>query len=463
MGAQISAKLNHKASADNSTGGVNFDDFHVLRVIGKGSFGKVCIVQKRDTGRMYAMKYMNKSQCLEKKAIKNVVREMSILRHLEHPFLVNLWFSFQDEEDWFMVVDVLLGGDLRYHLQQNVFFGEESIRLFLCEIASALDYLKSQHILHRDVKPENVILDEDGHAHLTDFNIATVLKDGEMAVSVSGTKPYMAPEVYRCAIDSEACYDYKVDWWSLGVCIFELSTGLRPYDIHSFTSAEDCLRLFEMPLVFPKPVNHRIRDAIYELMQVNARRRPSSLEEIKSLKIIKDSNWSAILRKELKPLFVPPRDHLNCDPSLELEEMIMESKPLHKKKKRLMKQRSQPDFFLNSVTSSVGVLNFESCQQLSQHAETLEEFVPYNRESWLAEEERRLKEEKWEKELLEAMEASSHSPTPTSNQETRQDLLSRSRSMREQSISSIFKEPPQAASHSLVSTPLCPRHKLISE
>lgn len=75
----------------------------------------------------------------------------------------------------------------------------------------------------------------------------------------------VAPEVYRCAIDSEACYDYKVDWWSLGVCIFELSTGLRPYDIHSFTSAEDCLQLFETPVIFPKPVSYRVRDAIYEV------------------------------------------------------------------------------------------------------------------------------------------------------------------------------------------------------
>ena len=97
--------------------------------------------------------------------------------------------------------------------------------------------------------------------------------------------------------------------------------------------------------------------------------------------------------------------------------------------------------------------------------ETLEEFEPFNRESWLMEQERRLKEEKWEKELLEAMEASSYSPPPTSSQENRQDLLSitRSRSMREQSISSIIKEPSSAVSHSLVNTPLCPRHKLNSE
>jgi len=259
-----------------------------------------------------------------------------------------------------------------------------------------------------------------------------------------------APEVYRCAIDSEACYDYRADWWSLGVCIFELSTGSRPFDIHSITSPEDCLRLFEAPVAFPKHVGHHVREAISVLMQVNARRRPSSLEEIKSLKIIRDSSWSAILRKEVKPLFVPPRGHLNCDPSLELEEMIMESKPLHKKKKRLMKQRSQSDFFQNSVTSAV--FDFESRKHLLHHMTALEEFVPFNRASWLMEQERRLKEEKWEKELLDAMEASCYPPPePTSAAPIGQQATNRSRSFR-QPCNNAVKMKEQCA--------VSPRHQL---
>ncbi|KFM59660.1 Serine/threonine-protein kinase 32C, partial [Stegodyphus mimosarum] len=171
---------------------VSLEDFQILRAIGKGSFGKVCIVQKNDTKKMYAMKYMNKRQCVEKGAFKNVLREIEILADLEHPFLVNLWFTFQDEEDMFMVVDLLLGGDLRYHLQQSNFtLGAESVRLYLCEIALALDYLRSKRILHRDIKPDNILIDEAGHAHVTDFNIATFIRDGEVVTSVSGTKPYM--------------------------------------------------------------------------------------------------------------------------------------------------------------------------------------------------------------------------------------------------------------------------------
>ncbi|KAM7158714.1 serine/threonine-protein kinase 32B isoform 2-T2 [Molossus nigricans] len=181
----------HQPAAFAEDEEVNFDHFQILRAIGKGSFGKVCIVQKRDTKKMYAMKYMNKQKCIERDEVRNVFRELRIMQGLEHPFLVNLWYSFQDEEDMFMVVDLLLGGDLRYHLQQDVHFTEGAVKLYICELALALDYLQSHRIIHRDIKPDNILLDEHGHVHITDFNIATVVKGAEKACSMAGTKPYM--------------------------------------------------------------------------------------------------------------------------------------------------------------------------------------------------------------------------------------------------------------------------------
>lgn len=124
-----------------------------------------------------------------------------------------------------MVVDLLLGGDLRYHLQQNVQFSEDTVRLYICEMALALDYLRSQHIIHRDVKPDNILLDEQGHAHLTDFNIATIIKDGERATALAGTKPYMAPEIFHSFVNGGTGYSFEVDWWSVGVMAYELLRG----------------------------------------------------------------------------------------------------------------------------------------------------------------------------------------------------------------------------------------------
>lgn len=126
------------------------------------------------------------------KAVKHIVQERKLLQQIEHPFLVNLRFAFQDDENMFMVLDLMLGGDLRYHLDRQHRFSEETVKLFIAEIGAALSYLHSEGIVHRDLKPDNILLDENGHFHLTDFNISTFLpKDGEFLRSMAGTPAYM--------------------------------------------------------------------------------------------------------------------------------------------------------------------------------------------------------------------------------------------------------------------------------
>uniref|UniRef100_A0A3B3S4L9 Serine/threonine kinase 32C n=1 Tax=Paramormyrops kingsleyae TaxID=1676925 RepID=A0A3B3S4L9_9TELE len=321
---------------------LNFDHFQILRAIGKGSFGKVCIVQKRDTEKMYAMKYMNKQQCIERDEVPNVFRELEILQDIEHVFLVNLWYSFQDEEDMFMVVDLLLGGDLRYHLQQNVQFSDEAVKLYLCEMALALDYLQSQHIIHRDIKPDNILLDEQGHAHLTDFNIATVIKDGERATALAGTKPYMAPEIFQSFVSGGTGYAFEVDWWSLGVTAYEVLRSLRPYEIHSTDPLEDLMQVFSTVSVFYAPTWPKdLVTLLRKLLTVNPEHRCSSLAQMQASACMSDVDWEAVYEKRAEAGFVPNKGRLHCDPTFELEEMILESRPLHKKKKRLAKSRSR--------------------------------------------------------------------------------------------------------------------------
>uniref|UniRef100_A0ABI7YGS1 Protein kinase domain-containing protein n=1 Tax=Felis catus TaxID=9685 RepID=A0ABI7YGS1_FELCA len=281
-------------------------------------------------------------------------------------------YSFQDEEDMFMVVDLLLGGDLRYHLQQNVHFTEGAVKLYICELALALEYLQRFHIIHRDIKPDNILLDEHGHVHITDFNIATIVKGAEKASSMAGTKPYMAPEVFQVYVEGGPGYSYPVDWWSLGITAYELLRGWRPYEIHSATPIDEILNMFKVERVHYSSTWCKGMVALLKkLLTKDPESRLSSLGDVQSAPYLADMNWDAVFEKALTPGFVPSKGRLNCDPTFELEEMILESRPLHKKKKRLAKNRSKDG------TKDSCPLN----GHLQQCLETVrKEFIIFNRE-----------------------------------------------------------------------------------
>lgn len=385
---------------------VNFDHFQILRAIGKGSFGKVCIVEKKDKpGQLYAMKYVHKIECTERGSLRNILREVNILSKLEHPFLANLWFSFQDEEDLFMICDLLLGGDLRYHIQHNVNFTEESVGLFIAEISLALDYLKNNNIIHRDIKPDNILLDENGHAHVTDFNVATVLENGQLATAMSGTRPYIAPEIYQCAETSnlnyknkKTGYSYEVDWWSLGVLAWETLCSNRPYNLHSGTSYSDAIKILQnyKPIPCPEWSKPMIK-LLKSLLQYDQNKRLTNINELQNMELMKNINFDQILNKNINAKFIPSKNHLNCDPTFELEEMIIETRPLHKKKKRLAKQRSLKSQDISDDS------NYSNCSNYPIGLDLIPEYPIYNREREMENKLRELKEKQWEEELKISM------------------------------------------------------------
>merc|ERR1712100_639114 len=200
------------------------DDFELLKVIGKGSFGKVMQVKKKDDGQIYAMKVLRKEAIIARKQVDHTRAEKAILQKIDHPFIVKLNYAFQTEEKLYMVLDFVNGGELFFHLKKEGKFSEERVRLYSAEIALALHHLHSRDIVYRDLKPENILIDADGHICITDFGLSKEISSDEVTHTFCGTPEYLAPEVLKG--QGHGC---PVDWWSLGTLIYEMLTGLPPF------------------------------------------------------------------------------------------------------------------------------------------------------------------------------------------------------------------------------------------
>ncbi|CAD8141420.1 unnamed protein product [Paramecium octaurelia] len=215
----------------NNSKDVNFDDvslpskndFHMLFVIGRGGFGRVWKAENKKSKQLYAIKEMSKCKIVNKKSVSSVMNEKYLLCNLRHPFLVNMHASFQDRENLYLVMDLMQGGDLRYHLCKQKRFTEKQTKFFIVCLLLALDYLHTNTILHRDVKPENLVFDRNGYLRLTDLGIARIWKpDNEN--DTSGTPGYMAPEV-MC----RQAHGVASDYFAVGVIAYECMFGKRPY------------------------------------------------------------------------------------------------------------------------------------------------------------------------------------------------------------------------------------------
>ncbi|KAG0053533.1 hypothetical protein BGZ89_002897 [Linnemannia elongata] len=316
------------------TSEIELSHFHLLRSVGKGAFGKVRVVQHKKTKEIYALKYINKAKCIRMRAVENIIQERRLLEEVEFSLICNLRYAFQDDENLFMVLDLMLGGDLRFHLERAGPMKEEVVRFYVAELALALDALHSRRIIHRDLKPDNVLLDEHGHAHLTDFNIAVYYNPQKPLVSIAGSMAYMAPEVLM-----RKGYFESVDWWSLGVVMFELLFGRRPFRGKS----NDLLTnsILRDPLPLPENVEDIISapclDVLSKLCERDISKRlgctPEGLDAFKQHPWFQGIEWDKLVTKEATPPFEPDSKRANFDATHELEELLMEDNPLKAKKR----------------------------------------------------------------------------------------------------------------------------------
>ncbi|CAG8490652.1 11500_t:CDS:2 [Ambispora gerdemannii] len=298
--------------------------FEILKLIGKGNFGKVFQVRKRDTGRIYAMKVLHKQDLIERREVEHTLAEKNILIQAETcPFLVGLKFSFQTRTHLYLVTDFMNGGELFWHLQNEVRLSEERAKFYAAEIVLALEHLHKYNIVYRDLKPENILLDATGHIALCDFGLCKEnLGAGQTTNTFCGTSEYLAPEVL-----AECGYGKSVDWWSLGILFYEMIAGFSPFYTHD--TQVMYRRILFGKLKFPKGLfSDEAKSLIKGLLARNPQHRLGTYhdaEEIKSHPFFNNINWDALYAKKSPPPFKPnvaSEDDTSCfDPAFTEEEI----------------------------------------------------------------------------------------------------------------------------------------------
>ncbi|KAF9111570.1 hypothetical protein BGX27_004735 [Mortierella sp. AM989] len=323
-----------KEESIDFTSEIELSHFHLLRSVGKGAFGKVRVVQHKKTKEIYALKYINKAKCIRMRAVENIIQERRLLEEVEFSLICNLRYAFQDDENLFMVLDLMLGGDLRFHLERAGPMREDVVRFYVAEVVLALDALHARRIIHRDLKPDNVLLDEHGHAHLTDFNIAVYFNPAKPLMSIAGSMAYMAPEVLL-----RKGYLESVDWWSLGVVMFELLFGKRPFRGKSNELLTNAI--LHDPLPFPENVREMVSEPCLDVLSKLCERDISKrlgctsegIDAFKKHPWFEGIEWDKLVKKEAIPPFEPDSKRANFDATHELEELLMEDNPLKAKKR----------------------------------------------------------------------------------------------------------------------------------
>ena len=278
---------------------INLSKFVSLGLLGRGSFGEVYLVEKIDTKKKYAMKVINKDRILSQNLIKYVKAERNVLSITNHPFIVKLYFAFQTMNRLFLILEFCPGGDLAKHLLFEKKFCESRAKFYICEVLLALENLHKRNIIFRDLKPDNVVLDEEGHCKLTDFGLSKEgVSDFQSAKSFCGSIAYLAPEMLKKQGHGKA-----VDWYLLGVLLYEMIIGITPY--FSCNKEQLFYDIENAELKIPNFVSKDTSNLLRKLLEKNPLKRLGSsdrdAEEIKEDPYFKDINWDDVYNKKNKP------------------------------------------------------------------------------------------------------------------------------------------------------------------
>jgi len=286
---------------DGQDAKVGLDDFELLKVIGRGSFGKVMQVRKKTDGKIYAMKILKKKAIVARNQVEHTRAERKILQAAQHPFLMTLRYAFQTPDKLYFILDYHAGGELFFHLKKMRRFPEQTARIYVGEIALALGHLHAVGVIYRDLKPENILLDDAGHVCLTDFGLAKDLEPDEKTQTFCGTPEYLAPEIV-----TGAGHDKAVDWWSLGILLYELTVGIPPF--YSQNVNEMYSKIQHGVLRFPPFLTEECKSLITLLLNRDPKKRLGStldVEDLKAHAFFKPIDFAQMHAKTLDPGYHP--------------------------------------------------------------------------------------------------------------------------------------------------------------
>lgn len=296
---------------------VSIDDFELLKLLGKGGHGKVLLCDKK-TGQkgLYAMKVIKKQHIIEANQLEHTKAEKVILSHINHPFLVSLQYAFQTDQKLYFVMEFMKGGELFQHLKRVKQFTETQTKYIAACIVLALGHLHNKDYIYRDLKPENVLLDQNGYCKLTDFGLAKFLKPVDLARTFCGTPEYLAPEV----ILDKGC-NRPADWWSLGVIVYEMIYGIPPFYSTNVQKMYKNIVFNELKFKKNTSCSDEAKDFIAGLLSKKPKKRLGSQAdalEVMNHPWLSDINWPKLLEKKLtlpyKPLKPDDDWEQNFDP-----------------------------------------------------------------------------------------------------------------------------------------------------
>jgi RAC serine/threonine-protein kinase len=282
---------------------VTLDNFEFLKVLGKGTFGKVIMCREKATNQLFAMKVLKKQALVKKNAVALTMTEKRVLQRVNHPFLLSLRCSFATADRLHLVLEYVSGGDLFFHLKADGVFSEDRTCFYGAEIVCALGYLHRQALIHRDIKLENLLLDREGHIKIADFGMCKEnIAYGNVTKTFCGTREFLAPEVLE-----DLGHGQSVDWWGTGLAMYEMMSGELPFYHPSQQKMFE--NILSKEVHFPPHISPSARDLLGGLLAKNPGCRlgggPTDAEEIMQHVFFASVNWKDLEERKVPPPFKP--------------------------------------------------------------------------------------------------------------------------------------------------------------